>query len=100
MRTPGESPVPERLAVVVPPAVALTVSVAVLGPIDVGAKRTLIVQLPLPGMAAVQPLPPAGIENCATSAPPSVTLGTELGTSPSFDDLERDGGVRYQPSPS
>ncbi len=94
VRTPGVSPMPERLAVVMPPAVALTVSVAAFAPIDVGAKRTRIMQLPLPGMAAVQPLPPAGIENCALSAPPMVTLGTELGMSPSFVDLERDGGAR------
>ncbi len=35
-------------------------------------------------MTAVQPLPPVGIENCAASVPPIVTVGSELATSPSF----------------
>src|SRR4051794_6160701 len=57
-RAPAVIPVPARVAMAVPPVVApaLTVTVPLLRPTLVGAKRTDSVQLPLAGIAAVQPL--------------------------------------------
>src|SRR5689334_13535597 len=85
MRLLGAMPVPASAAVRVPPGLALTLSDADLAPMVVGEKRTVIMQLAPPAMAAVQPFIPVGIENCAASAPVMVTTGAPVATPPGFD---------------